>query len=116
MTNKFTFKEEDDIENKDITFVVSYDDGTPWPKVLQDFIFFLEATGYVGVHKKVRIEYSPFREEGWHGEYYDNEEEDILAWEKEYEDDKWLQQHLRETNDEILGFLIICYFAVDVNT
>jgi hypothetical protein len=75
MTNKFTFREEDAIENKDITFVVNYDDGTPWPNVLQDFLFFLEATGYVGVRDKVRIEYSPFREEGWIGDYYDSEEE-----------------------------------------
>ena len=29
MTYKFTFKEEDSIENKDITFIVNYDNGTP---------------------------------------------------------------------------------------
>lgn len=85
--NKFTFKEEDDIENKDITFVVKYDDGTSWPNVLQDFLFFLEATGYVGVRNKVRIEHSPFMESHWLGEYYDTEDEDIKAWEKEYEEE-----------------------------
>tara|TARA_R110000822_G_scaffold139797_7_gene277443 strand:+ start:44 stop:325 length:282 start_codon:yes stop_codon:yes gene_type:complete len=89
MTNKFTFREEDSIEDKDITFTIKYDDGTPWPNVLQDFLFFLEATGYVGVRDKVRIEYSPFREsEGWFGDYYDSDEEkeDLFAWERNDED------------------------------
>ena len=76
MTNKFTFREEDSIEDKDITFAINYDDGTPWPDVLQDFLFFLESTGYVGVRDKVRIEYSPFREGGWLGEYYDSDDGD----------------------------------------
>lgn len=88
MTNKFTFREEDSIEDKDITFAINYDDGTPWPNVLQDFLFFLEATGYVGVRDKVRLEYSPFREGGWFGGYYDSDEEkeDLFAWERNDED------------------------------
>ena len=74
---KFTFREEDSIEDKDITFTIKYGEGTPWPNVLQDFLFFLEATGYVGVREKVRIEHSPFREsEGWFGDYFDSDEGD----------------------------------------
>lgn len=76
MTNKFTFREEDAIENKDITFAINYDDGTSWPTVLQDFLFFLEATGYVGVRDKVRIEYSPFRESAWFGNYFEDNDGD----------------------------------------
>jgi hypothetical protein len=88
MTNKFTFREEDAIENKDITFAINYDDGTSWPNILQDFLFFLEATGYVGVRDKVRIEHSPFMESGWFGGYYDSDEEkeDLFAWERNDED------------------------------
>lgn len=78
MTNKFTFKAENDLDKKDITFVVNYIDGTSWPDVLQDFIYFLEAVGYVDVLKQVRIEYSPFREESWLGEYYHNEDEENI--------------------------------------
>lgn len=76
MTNKFTFREEDSFENKDITFAINYDDGTSWPAVLQDFLFFLESTGYMGVRDKVRIEYSHFMGDEWLGEYYDKEEDD----------------------------------------
>lgn len=84
---KFTFRNEDIIDGKDITFALTYDECTPWPTILQDFLFFLEGVGYEEVRNKVRLEYSPFREGNWHGEYYDNEEEDINALEKEYEEE-----------------------------
>lgn len=101
MTDKFTFKYENE-DGKEITFVLKQGDFAGWPSVLQDFIYFLEATSFVGVRDKVRIQHSPFFEDDWYGDYFTTEEDkDIFAWEKEYEEenkDKWLQQHTNNEN------------------
>lgn len=60
-------------ENKTLVKQQAFEFGTPWPEVLESFLEFLEATGYVGVLNKVRIEASPFTESSWNLETYDAE-------------------------------------------
>ena len=54
-----------------------YEDGTSWPVILESFLHFLEASGYVGVLNKVRIEKTFFTESSWTLETYDD---DAAAW------------------------------------
>lgn len=42
-----------------------YPDTVTWPVVLESFLNFLEASGYVGVTAKVRLEENPFTESDW---------------------------------------------------
>lgn len=42
-----------------------FEEGTTWPVVLESFLNFLEASGYVGVKAKVRLEENPFVESDW---------------------------------------------------
>lgn len=42
-----------------------FPEGTTWPVVLESFINFLEASGYVGVKNKVRVQENPFVESDW---------------------------------------------------
>lgn len=42
-----------------------YSDGITWPVVLESFLNFLEASGYIGVKNKVRIQENPFTESDW---------------------------------------------------
>ena len=44
-----------------------YDEGEPWSVLLNDFITFLEASGFEGVRKRVSIEESPFVDDRWQG-------------------------------------------------
>lgn len=54
-----------------------FPEGTTWPVVLESFLNFLEATGYIGVKAKVRLEENPFVESDWTlGTYTDDKE----AW------------------------------------
>lgn len=48
----------------------SYDEFVAWPRLLDDFVTFLESTGYVGVRKKISVQYSPFVED-WTGPMHD---------------------------------------------
>jgi hypothetical protein len=43
----------------------TYPDGITWPVVLESFLNFLEASGYIGVKNKVRIQENPFTESDW---------------------------------------------------
>ena len=52
-----------------------HDDGVTWPTVLESFIDFLEATGYIGVRDKVRIQENPFTESDWSLGTYEAEQE-----------------------------------------
>ena len=60
-TFTFSFKEES------LTLVKQqvFEEGSTWPVVLESFLNFLEASGYVGVKAKVRIEDNPFTESDW---------------------------------------------------
>ena len=70
----------DNYDDMDVTqsFIFSYAEGTitlvkqetfpkgvTWPVVLESFLNFLEASGYVGVKAKVRLEENPFVESDW---------------------------------------------------
>ena len=57
----FSFKEES------LTLIKQqvFEEGSTWPVVLESFLNFLEASGYVGVKAKVRIEDNPFTESDW---------------------------------------------------
>ncbi len=98
MTDKFTFKYENE-EGKEITFILKKEELEGWSSVLQDFLYFLEGVGFVGVLEKVQIKYSPFLAmDGWHGGVFDKEDEDIFAWEQEYEEEDSRQLDLFKDN------------------
>jgi hypothetical protein len=61
-------------ENKTLVKQQAFEFGTPWPSVLESFLEFLEAVGYIGVRDKVRIEDNPFVESSWTLDTYDKEE------------------------------------------
>lgn len=60
-TFTFSFKEDG------ITLVKQqvFEEGSTWPVILESFLNFLEASGYVGVKAKVRLEENPFTESDW---------------------------------------------------
>jgi len=60
-TFTFSFKEEGQTLVKQQVF----EEGSTWPVVLESFLNFLEASGYVGVKAKVRLEENPFVESSW---------------------------------------------------
>lgn len=53
-----------------------YADDTPWPIILQDFLIFLESTGYMGVKSRVSVEDSPFLDERWEGPVHSDTSDD----------------------------------------
>lgn len=53
----------------------TYSEGVTWPLVLESFLNFLEASGYVGVKNKVRLEENPFVESDWTLGTYEKEDE-----------------------------------------
>jgi hypothetical protein len=68
-----------EISDVDSQYIVNktYSELVPWPTLLQDFLTFLEGTGYIGVRNKVYIEESPFLTEDWTGPvHYSNNEDD----------------------------------------
>lgn len=84
----------DDYENKEvysfnyegvggsISFTLREYEGITWPNILNRFVSFLEASGYVGVREKIRLENGPMATEAWDGEFFeydysDNEESDL---------------------------------------
>lgn len=54
------------------TFIAdrTYEDYATWARLLDDFVTFLESTGYVGVREKISVQYSPFMED-WTGPIHD---------------------------------------------
>lgn len=73
-TKTFTFSAAD-FEGRKNAFKV-YDEGVQWPVILNDFLEFLEYTGYVGVRKRVSIQESPFMEHCWNGPTHEGTKED----------------------------------------
>jgi hypothetical protein len=67
----FSFKE----DNTTLVKQQVFEEGTTWPVVLESFLGFLEASGYIGVKEKVRIEANPFMESDWALGTFDKEEE-----------------------------------------
>ena len=86
MTDNFSYEETDYSQTftfsfkEDGTTLVKqqvFEEGSTWPVVLESFLNFLEASGYVGVKAKVRLEENPFVESDWTlGTYTDDKE----AW------------------------------------
>ena len=74
MTDNFSYDETDysqtftfSFKDEAITLVKQqvFEEGSTWPAVLESFLNFLEASGYVGVKAKVRLEENPFTESDW---------------------------------------------------
>lgn len=72
----FSFSEDNTTNVKQQVF----EDGTTWPVILESFLNFLEASGYVGVKNKVRLEANPFVESDWTLGTYDPEMEMKAHW------------------------------------
>ena len=75
-TFTFSFKEEGTTLVKQQVF----EDGVTWPVVLESFLNFLEASGYVGVKAKVRLEENPFVESDWTLGTFEAEQEMKANW------------------------------------
>jgi len=75
-TFTFSFKEEGTTLVKQQVF----EEGSTWPAVLESFLNFLEASGYVGVKAKVRLEENPFVERGWTLGTFEAEQEMKAHW------------------------------------
>jgi hypothetical protein len=67
----FTMQDEDSWR----TFSREYEDCDPWTYILQDFIQFMEGSGFVGISKKVSVEHSIFTDVRWYGPIHDAPEE-----------------------------------------
>jgi len=72
----FSFSEDNTTTIKEQTFP----DGVTWPVILESFLNFLEASGYVGVKNKVRLEANPFVESDWTLGTYDPDMEMKAHW------------------------------------
>ena len=70
-TFTFSFKEDGTTLVKQQLFA----EGVTWPKVLESFLGFLEASGYIGVKEKVRIEENRFMESEWTLDTFEKEED-----------------------------------------
>ena len=44
-----------------------YPEDATWAELLDEFVTFLEASGYLGVRSRISIEESPFVSDGWSG-------------------------------------------------
>ena len=75
-TFTFSFKEEG------ITLVKQqvFEEGSTWPVILESFLNFLEASGYVGVKAKVRLEENPFVESDWTLGTFEAEQDMKASW------------------------------------
>lgn len=75
-TFTFSFKEDG------ITLVKQqvFEEGSTWPVVLESFLNFLEASGYVGVKAKVRLEENPFVESDWTLGTFEAEQDMKASW------------------------------------
>lgn len=73
-----------------VSFSLREDEGITWPYILNRFVAFLEAGGYVGVREKIRLEAGPVATDSWDGEFFeydysdDNEE---IDWDELYADE-----------------------------
>lgn len=107
----------DDYENKEvysfnyegvggsISFTLREDEGITWPHILNRFVAFLEAGGYVGVREKIRLEAGPVATDSWDGEFFEydySDDDEEIDWDGLYpdepEDDKQLPLDLDEPN------------------
>lgn len=75
-TFTFSFKEDG------ITLVKQqvFEEGSTWPVILESFLNFLEASGYVGVKAKVRLEENPFVESDWTLGTFEAEQDMKASW------------------------------------
>jgi hypothetical protein len=73
MTQKYSFSAQQD----NVTDIkhIEFPFGTTWPVVLESFLSFLEATGYVGVKEKVRVQSNPWIESDWTLGLFDAEDD-----------------------------------------
>ena len=58
----------------------TFPEGITWPVVLESFLNFLEASGYVGVKAKVRLEENPFVESDWTLGTFETEQDMKAHW------------------------------------
>lgn len=83
----FTYRELDDDRN--IQVRRSFEDGSTWPVVLQEFLNFLNGVYGYDVSSKVRIEANPFGIEGrWAGGTYDADEHPLAHWRKKQREEE----------------------------
>lgn len=75
-TFTFSFKEDGITLVKQQVFEV----GSTWPVILESFLNFLEASGYVGVKAKVRLEENPFVESDWTLGTFEAEQDMKASW------------------------------------
>lgn len=99
----------DDYENKEVysfhyegvggsvSFTLREDEGITWPHILNRFVAFLEAGGYVGVREKIRLEAGPVATDSWDGEFFEydySDDDEEIDWDglfpDEPEEDKQL--------------------------
>ena len=75
-TFTFSFKEDG------ITLVKQqvFEEGSTWPVILESFLGFLEASGYIGVKNKVRLEENPFVESDWTLGTFEAEQDMRAVW------------------------------------
>lgn len=52
----------------------AYPDSVMWSDILEDFVTFLEAMGYMGVRERIRIAYNGIDESKWNGGWFDMSE------------------------------------------
>ena len=90
-----------------VSFTLSEDEGVTWVTILNRFVTFLEAAGYVGVRDKIRLEEGPMVAHDWNGELfsYDYSDDAEIDWDEVYPDepdygadDKQLSLDLDEPN------------------
>ena len=91
-----------------VSFTLREDEGITWPYILNRFVAFLEAGGYVGVREKIRLEAGPVATDSWDGEFFEydySEDNEEIDWDEVYPDepdygadDKQLSLDLDEPN------------------
>jgi len=72
-----------------VSFTLREDEGITWVSILNRFVAFLEASGYVGVREKIRLEQGFMAMQDWAGEFfsYDYSDDEEIDWDEVYPDE-----------------------------
>jgi hypothetical protein len=72
--NKYSFSFTD-CTNETHTSIFENTDSDRWVSMLEDFVNFLEASGFHGVRERIRVPRSFATDAEWTGEFFDPEED-----------------------------------------
>jgi hypothetical protein len=76
--NKYSFSFTD-CTNETHTSIFENTDSDRWVSMLEDYVTFLEASGFAGVRDRIRVATFPdwvgFEDTDWSGEFFDPEED-----------------------------------------